>query len=435
MESATRRESLIGLFNQPGGLFGAAPCHLSGSDEPRVSLRVVRSGNLAPLYPELARRGSLTSVQAAGSGLDEDETLIPALAEAVERYSACVFREEQFIWATADELGQDALDVSTLPCCSESELVHPKCPLIKPPRTKALRWVRGVSLQDGRLIYVPAVMAYARTGYATPAERFWISNSTGCAAHHSYERALLAGIYEVVERDAISITWLQKLALPRIEINDIPPELKGYWQRCEDCLGHFEYNFFDATSDLEVPTVYGIQIAKHNRHVSTLVACSTGLSAADAIAKVMRDMAHLRFALQRAGKSPLDCDDFTDPLHGAVYMGQPDKVGAFDFILNTRSKKKLSDMRKIKNEEDALLHVVQMLRKKQLETYFVDLSTDEAVRCGLRVLRVIIPGLQPLSFRHRARFLGHPRLYRAPVSMGYPALPEDELNRWPQPFA
>jgi len=51
------------------------------------------------------------------------------------------------------------------------------------------------------------------------------------------------------------------------------------------------------------------------------------------------------------------------------------------------------------------------------------------------VVRVIIPGLQPLSFHYRARYLGHPRLYEAPALMGYPVLREEDLNGWPQPFA
>jgi ribosomal protein S12 methylthiotransferase accessory factor len=78
---------------------------------------------------------------------------------------------------------------------------------------------------------------------------------------------------------------------------------------------------------------------------------------------------------------------------------------------------------------------LNMLREKELPAYAVDLSTDEAVRSGIRIVRVIIPGLQPLSFRYRARFLGHPRLYELPRKMGFPVLTEDELNDFPQPFA
>jgi ribosomal protein S12 methylthiotransferase accessory factor len=83
----------------------------------------------------------------------------------------------------------------------------------------------------------------------------------------------------------------------------------------------------------------------------------------------------------------------------------------------------------------ALDRLVHLLRAKSMDAYVVDLTTDEALRCGMYVVRVIIPSLQPLSFNYRARYLGHPRLYLAPKTLGYPVLPESELNEWPQPFA
>jgi ribosomal protein S12 methylthiotransferase accessory factor len=70
-----------------------------------------------------------------------------------------------------------------------------------------------------------------------------------------------------------------------------------------------------------------------------------------------------------------------------------------------------------------------------MEAFVVDLSTDEALRCGVRIVRVLIPALQPLSFNYRARYLGHPRLYDAPMQMGHPVHQEEQLNHWPQPFS
>jgi ribosomal protein S12 methylthiotransferase accessory factor len=75
------------------------------------------------------------------------------------------------------------------------------------------------------------------------------------------------------------------------------------------------------------------------------------------------------------------------------------------------------------------------LRAQCVDAYAVDLTTDEAVREGLRVVRVVAPQLQPLSFQYRARFLRNARLYKVPQAMGYPPKGEAELNSWPQPFA
>src|SRR5262249_30209332 len=156
-----------------------------------------RAGEIAHLASTSRKTGPSSPVQGTGSGLCEKDTFLPTLAEGLERYSACMFRPEQFRTAAAAELGDEALDLGSLPRCSEAELADPKCPLVKPDKTKPIRWVRSFSLLDGKLVYVPAVVAYSRTGYLNKAERFWLSSSTGCAAHRSYESALLGALCEV----------------------------------------------------------------------------------------------------------------------------------------------------------------------------------------------------------------------------------------------
>jgi len=428
--------SLLDLLQPLGGLCSVAPVYAPYADEPAVVTRTVRLGDVGSLWPEIAKRGDAASViHGAGAGLDADEALVPAVAEALERYSMSVFRKEQFLRASAAELGAAALDLDCIPRCSAAELAHPKCPLTLPDKAQPIRWVRGVSALSGRLAYLPVVMVYAYAGFAAPAEKFWLVTSSGCAAHTSYERALLAAIYENIERDAISVVWLQKLPLPRIEVDCFPAPLADYWQRHLEASSGFDYLFFDATTDLAVPTVYALQISRHNRRAATLVSCATGNSAAGALAKAMRDMAACRIAFRAPREVPKDYDEFTDVFHGAAFMARAENAGAFDFLTRGPRAVRLTAMPDALPESDALPAVLRNLRRKNMDVWIADLSTDEAIRAGMRVVRAIIPGLQPLSFRYRARFLGHSRLYAAPRLMGYPVLEESQLNPWPQPFA
>jgi ribosomal protein S12 methylthiotransferase accessory factor len=78
--------------------------------------------------------------------------------------------------------------------------------------------------------------------------------------------------------------------------------------------------------------------------------------------------------------------------------------------------------------------LVNRLATLDIEAFVVDLTTDEARAVGMKVVRVVVPALQPLTFRVRARYLAHPRLFKAPDRMGYPVHPEDDLNSLPQPF-
>lgn len=430
---------LHSLLQSHGGLFVGAPVTYLDKDELSISVRTARAGNAATLWPEIGKRSKAAlGIQGSGSGLDADAALIPALAEGLERYCAAVARSEQFTWATAEELGNDALDLDTIPRCSVNELAHPKCPLTLPDKCARIRWVRALSLLDGRIVYVPAVMVYSHIGIASPGERFWLAISTGCAAHSSYSRALLRAIYEVIERDAISITWLQKLRLPEIIVDHCSISLEPYWHRYRDGSTDVDLHFYNATLDFGAPTVYCLQIARHSKLKTTLVSCSTALSFDLAIAKTMADVAALGVAFRRPRNIPRDWDEFADIMHGAAYMARAEQAGAFEFLLGGGQQQKLSELSGNQGELDesaAFARIVASLEQRRFATYVVDLSTDEAIRSEMRVVRAIIPGLQPVSFRHRARYLGHPRLYDAPARMGYPGLREEDLNFWPQPFA
>ena len=118
-------------------------------------------------------------------------------------------------------------------------------------------------------------------------------------------------------------------------------------------------------------------------------------------------------------------------------MARAEQAAAFNFLLQSGRKHLLSEMPIMTDPKpkQALRTVLDALKQKQFEAFAVDLSTDEALRAGMRVVRVLIPRLQPLAFQYRARYLGHPRLYEAPRKMGYPVYPEEQLNQWPQPFA
>lgn len=439
MKTDTRTSKLCSLLQAHGGLFHAAPAAYVDKDEIRFSIRTAQAGDVSMLWPEIARRSrSVQTIHGTGSGLGVDEALIPALAEGLERYSTAVFRKEQFVWAAAAELGNDALDLDTVPRCSRAELAHPRCPLTVADKSIPIRWVRGLSLLDRRVMYVPAIMVYSHIGVTGGGERFWLPISTGCAAHISSAKALLRAICEIIERDAISIVWLQKLPLPEIEVDCCSPHLEPYWKRYLEGPEDVQYHFYNATSDLGVPTVYCLQIAPYNKRKTTLVACCTAISYDLAITKAMADMVSLGLAFRRSRAIPDNWDDYTDVMHGSIYMARAEQASAFEFLLAGKQKQKLSELPGGHNEideADALTRVLATLDRRQFATYVVDLSTDEAIRADMRVVRVIVPGLQPVSFRYRARYLGHPRLYDAPARMGYPVLQEQELNPWPQPFA
>ncbi|MFB6521201.1 YcaO-like family protein [Streptomyces sp. NPDC056401] len=372
----------------------------------------------------------------AGGGTDPERARLISMAEALERYTNSLYRPELVRWATADELGEDAVDLDLLPRCSEAELSDPEGWLIHADKSLPQRWVRGWSLSRSRPLWIPASYVWLFTDAQSIGERITHPISTGCAIHSDLHQALVNGICEVVERDAISLTWLQRLELPEIDVNG-EPALREEQKRLRD--GFVEYRFYDATSDLGVPAVYAMVLSDHNEDLSQLVMCAGGPDPVDLVRKIYREAASSRIALQaRRPAVPTDPRDFTSVLHGAIHMGRPEQRAAFDFLLaRPRPTKRLADVRRVPCSEprDQLRWLVDRLAEAGAETIAVDITTSEARSVGFHSVRVLVPQLMPLSFVHRARYLGHPRLYSAPTAMGLTGHPEAGLNPEPQPFA
>lgn len=381
------------------------------------------------------------SIGGAGSSVDDPTTAeTVAIAEAAERYASGDFLGERVIWSRASELGRDALDLDRIPRCSPREYAGPRCPLTRPDPEARIRWVSGVDLPTGRELLVPAVMACYRLNDVRPSERFWYQISTGYAVHTDPAEALVRGICEVIERDAIAITWLQQLQLPRLDPVSCAasPEGASFAQVLEWCDSHFIRTYlFEATTDLGVPTAYCVQVADHDDRVHQVVGCSTGRDLPSAARKAILEALLVRRMLQSRDavpRSPEECRSISD---GGSYMGTRERLGAFEFLLNQPVQERMAPMcHRLPGESAAALqYLITMLAGHGATVIAVDRTPRELADVGLTAVCVLIPELQPMSLAPDAQYRGHDRLTRAPAAMGFPPLPEEAMNPWPQPFA
>lgn len=396
-------------------------------------------GNVHMAFPRITRVYAHSDLDESIGGAGADENLeiarVRALAEVLERYATCVLNPDEIIAATRNELGDDAIDLETLPGGSEAEYASPRS-FMRPGRNdEPIRWVTGYSLTHDRDRYVPAIMTHLY-GRAWESERFWFQITTGVAAHTDLKQAIVNAICEVIERDAIAMTWLCRLPLPRISFDQaIPTEFQERFRRAGQT--EIEHHFFDATSDLGVPTVYLVQTVEGHPILSQFVNCATQFSAWSACAKLVRESAAGRSYLVMHHGYPDNVEDFTDLSHGASFLGEPAQRGEFDFLLNTKATTPISKMGVpgLETTEAQYDYLIERLRALDMEAVAVDLTTDELRDVGLHVVRVVIPGLVPMTPIYSARYLGHPRLYSYPPSAGYGERRPEDINPAPQPFA
>lgn len=249
--------SLNGLVGRTGVVGGTLK--LPGADgDGRMSIYAASTGNLAAVLDgvRVSTRGASTwgTIDGAGGAFDSEDARLLSIAEGVERYSSCVYDEEQFVWATARELGAEAVDLTQFPSVSEAETK--RTPAWVAPNVDApMRWVRSVCMMTGAIRWIPAIAVYLHLPFASIGERFTIPISTGCALHTDPQLAIRNALLEVIERDAVALTWLQQIRWPRLNTTLLSDSEEVAMAMQPTSTETMQY--FNATTDLGSPPYTG----------------------------------------------------------------------------------------------------------------------------------------------------------------------------------
>jgi ribosomal protein S12 methylthiotransferase accessory factor len=411
--------------------------------EPDFQIASADLGDLTEVFPHIraSRPPGVSQRPIGGAAADvtAEQAWVRAVGEAAERYATVAFSPEDFVTATARDVGSEGIDLLQIARCSETEYADPKCPLRPAPLDAPIRWVRGYSLVSEREILVPAVMAHLHI-QAWPAERFWLPISTGVAAHTDLASAVMAAACEVVERDALALAWLARLPLTRVGIGSPAPE------PIADLTGRFrnvrqQLQFFDATTDFGVPTVLLVQVLRGHPTAEVLVACASAAEAHVACAKAIKEAAACVRVMSAERLIPSAVVDFYELTHGADYYARGGHLDDFAFLFGSGRSVSLDAMNDAAGvtpgaaPRDALRHLVGTAKRLGFDLIAVDLTTDELRDAGLWVIRVIAPALVPISFVYRARYLGTPRIYSYAERVLGGCLCESDINPGPLPFA
>ena len=376
------------------------------------------AGNLSALMPGARNRtGSAlwhTFLSGCGTDLDEDLAKLKAVCESAERYSSCVLLNHEYTVASANELGKRAFDWRTLPSFSVEELNLPNQQFHAFNPDAPIRWVEALNLGTQQRQFVPVIMShlYPRSWSS---ERFWSAISTGTAVHTEPTTAIVTAIAEVVERDSIALTWLLRRRLRRIHFD--VADLEQFAPALQELLANKdEYMLFDGSTDFGLPTVYLRRRRPAHPHAANLVTCASSFSIAEACFKAVREVATLSSILDTGVmRVPTNANECFNVEDGAVYMAQPARAHAFDFLDGTERVRfsELQAGQALPDGSSACKQLVWFKDRAQAlghEVLLVELTCDELHHVGLRSFRAIIPTLMPMSPITTARYLGAPRL-------------------------
>lgn len=164
-----------------------------------------------------------------GKGLDPISAKVSGLMESIEchhaEYTDLAVRLESYRRLSEEEL---VLDPASLPR-SRTSRYSP---------TFALPWTRGIDLLSGQPIWVPFELVHANFSHpAPPGSGCFPASTNGLASGNGLSEAILHGLCEVIERDALSIWEARREAngvSRRIDLATVEGE------SCLELLAQFE---------------------------------------------------------------------------------------------------------------------------------------------------------------------------------------------------
>ncbi len=375
-------------------------------------------------------------------GLDfEDGRRAEALAllEGLERLFALGYCDSRrVVQSSYRELGGQALDPVTFPLYAEQQYSQRGFDLRRFDAGETLEWIWGVRIADSEPVLVPKDLVYGRRSGV----RIYRANSNGAACHSSFHRAVLGGIYETVERDALLVAWMNRLSLPVLESGG---EGASRVRKDLEALS-LDMTCVDVTTDLEIPVVLGVLRDRLSPDF-LLVDPVASLSGQERDAKLDREMTQFlrpylsdrNAYVNRATASPDPMRVKTLPDHLAFYQNRK-KIRHARFLTAGRRKKVSEDGAAHESAsmsvEQELRTVLARLAKRGYQVIVVDCTVPLLRELGLYAVKVLIPGLLPLHAGRRYAPLGGRRVYEAPRLMGLAerSRKRSELNPWPHPF-
>jgi len=379
-----------------------------------------------------------------GKGASRNGAVAVAIGEVVERYCCGMYHQNDLLSARYGEVKDQAVSLEHFALFSDEQYQrNPK--LARISSDTRLNWVTGYSLTEERPILVPACFVFVPYKFTAVEDHIvWEANSTGAAAGSSLEEAVLSGIYEVVERDAIMIMWLNMLFMPRVDLlTSRNPALLDFVTK--SALFNLELFVNNITTDIEIPVLFGLCVDKMGNEPIVTVGAAADLNPERALARTLEEAAQGRVIMKSRVKQHSNYSfdgDFGQIMdldsHPLLYAkvdlrseikfltGPPLAVIGMDEIPNKSSPNVLKN----------IMLCVDILREKEKEVIVVDITTPDIREVGLSVVKVIIPGMQPINGDYNHRYLGGRRTYKVPRILGYTdrEVKVEELNRLPHPF-
>jgi ribosomal protein S12 methylthiotransferase accessory factor len=406
---------------------------LPGAVDPRTGLirRVVHrtstpllSMRAAALYP--FRDPTVVEQGFGRSGRGREDGIVAAL-EAIERFAGMRPRGQRtVVRGSYRELRAQALDPAQCILHPSEARASPAFALAAYCPDTVYEWVWGYSFRRGGAVLVPLQLAYFGLGRSERVlgGRFVYEISNGCALGASMVEAALHGLLEVIERDAFLASWYARRALDAVDVSGCrDPFVQAMLARLQ--AESLETVVYDIRCDLP-PAAFAVSVIDRERRFGPSLLYAAGahldrdsaLRAAlsEAVTFVYRYSPEERAAKLRDGERLLDTPEAVRTMADHALQCWPERALSEKMFVRSDAAPapwsalpSLTDADAVPTSEllDALAASTLAVAH---DVIVIDQSFEPFRARGLRCVKVLAPGLLPMTFGHQHRRICRDRL-------------------------
>ena len=450
-DRAAELRAVARLYNRHLGPIEALNAHRPEASDLALYSSSCRHSSVAGLMRDLETRppaGQSPLVPGGGKGATLSQAVAGALGESAERLLAILHYQgihPQLRFASYQELqreGVDAVYPGDLPLFAQEQYSTPGFRWQPFTVDTPVRWIRGVRLLTDRPVMVPAQLVllwYERAPGEIP---IGYPTTGGLVFHSDRRRAILHGLYELVERDAINVGWMCRVSPRRIEVDleALLRDISGVERRMSTAFLSGVKVFLN-TLDSPIPVMTVMAFDESRETLSFLAgggawsrkerALTQALFEAGQCRSVLRTLEHEERQRIQPWTPRSQMGDFLD---ATVYYGYRQNRPLLDWYM-AGDVVAWDDVPSLSfaSLDEEFVAVLEWLKRDLLDPVIVDL--DSSCWPGAVVLKVIVPELTT-AWVPAEPFLGHPRYYDLPQELGLldRALTNEDFNKLPLPF-
>jgi ribosomal protein S12 methylthiotransferase accessory factor len=209
--------------------------------------------------------------RSGGKGRTDIQAKVGAICEAIERYNGIWRGDEQRRRLPYSAVAENAVHPEALMFFSERQYADRSAwnaaqqtnyHVVPNPLDPELPvdWTTAWSLTHDRGREIAS--AYCYFGHPDITDYFFCTaDANGNAAGNTVEEAILQGLMELVERDAVALWWYNRARRPAFDLDSIGEPYVDVLREHYDKIGR-DLWVLDITSDLGIPTFVGVSVRR-----------------------------------------------------------------------------------------------------------------------------------------------------------------------------